>query len=136
VTSSFLDAFEEFVGASGWRTVPSPAQLLDEWAGFVESCEEGYDDNIYEFRNDRSVRDLWGRVLHDAQLRRFEELHELQRAVDRIDERYRRLCRDDVQMGKEGDPWWRRCVPRNAGGELAQDLLQKYGIDPVVEHGQ
>ena len=127
---SFLQAFEELVGASGWRTIPSPAQLVEQWEQFVELCEDGYDDNIYEFENDRSVRDLLGRALHDSTLRAFPELAELRSAVDRIDDRYRQLCRDDVVMGREGDPWWRRCVPANAGGELADDLLDKYRIEP------
>lgn len=125
---SFLDAFEEFVGASGWRTIPSPAQLVEQWEQFVEICEEGYDDNIYEFDNDRSVRDLLGRALHDSTLRRFPEHAELRAEVERIDERFRATCRTDVFLGREGDPWWRRGVPRNATGELADDLLDKYGI--------
>ena len=129
-TESFLQRFEDFVGASGWRTIPSPAQLLEQWEQFVEACEDGYDDNIYEFENDRTVRDLWGRILHSSSLREFREVGELRAAVAAIDERFRRACRDDVQLGKEGDPWWRRCVPRNAEGELADDLLDKYGIEP------
>lgn len=129
MSGSFLERFEELVGASGWRTPASPAQLVARWEQFVEQCEDGYDDNIYEYDNDRSVRDLLGRALHDATLRDFPELDELRKAVDLIDDRFRALCRDDVVMGAEGDPWWRRCVPDNAGGELAEDLLDKYGIE-------
>jgi hypothetical protein len=127
---TFLEAFEELVGASGWRRIPSPSELLQQWEAFVEACEEGYDDNIHEFENDRSVRDLWGRILHDPTLRRFPELDDLREAVERIDERYRRLSRDDVLLGRDGDPWWRRRVPRQVGDELADDLAERYGIEP------
>lgn len=33
------------------------AYLLDRWVWFVEVVEQGYDDSIYEYTNDLSVRD-------------------------------------------------------------------------------
>jgi hypothetical protein len=129
-TPEFIARFDEFIGASGWRASRSPAQLVTQWADFVGACEAGYSSTIYEYENERSVRDLLDRALHDPILRKFPQLDELHREVERIDERFRRVCREDVTFRDADTPWWRRCVPRRAEGEFAEDLESMYGIHP------
>lgn len=127
--SEFLDRFEEFVGASGWRTTPSPAQLVEQWREFVEACEEGYSSTIYDYENERSVRDLLDRALNDPILRRFSEIEYLRSSVNEIDEQFRSACRQDVSVGDPSWPWWRRCVPQRAEGEFAADLRAQWGVE-------
>lgn len=127
--SEYLERFEEFVGASGWRTTPSPAGLVDHWRDFVETCEAGFSSTIYEYANERAVRDLLDKALNDPVLRRFPELADLRASVEEIDARYRLACRDDVSIGDATAPWWQRCVPRQAEGELAADLRAQFGVD-------
>ena len=40
--------------------------LLREWRAFVTQVERGYDDSIYEYTNDLSVRDRLERLLAGA----------------------------------------------------------------------
>lgn len=127
--SDFLDRFEEFIGASGWRTVVSPAQLLERWRGFVEACEEGYSSTIYEYENERAVRDLLEKALNDPILRKFPEIEGLRSSIEVTDERFRRACRDEVTVGDPNWPWWKRCVPRRAEGEFAADIRAQWEVD-------
>lgn len=129
----FLARFEEFVGSSGWRTTPSPAQMVTQWDEFVEACETGYYSTIYDYENERSVRDLLDRALHDPILRKYPQTDELRQQVERIDQRFRQTCRDDVSFGGPDRPWWKRCVPRRAEGELAEDLESLHGIRPLAD---
>lgn len=131
--SNFLQAFEQMVGASGWRTLRSPAQLVEQWDSFVTACEEGYDDTIYEFTNERSVRDLLEAALTNRGLQRYGELDDLRRSVAAIDARFRAACRDDAEIEARDSPWWHRCVPTKAGGQLAEDLKSRYGIEPLSD---
>lgn len=127
--SEFLGRFEKVVRASGWRTTPSPAELVSYWRDFVETCEEGYSSTIYDYENERAVRDLLDQAFHDPILRKFAEIDDLRASVEEIDDRFRRACRDDVVIGDADVPWWRRCVPRRAEGEFAADLRSKFDID-------
>lgn len=127
--TEFLERFEEFAGASRWRTTPSPAGLIDHWREFVETCEEGYSSTIYDYENERAVRDLLEKALNDPILRRYPELVDLRASVDDIDTRFRKACRDDVSIGDASAAWWKRCVPRKADGEFAADLRAKFGVE-------
>lgn len=129
--SDFLQRFEEFVGASRWRTVSTPTQLLEHWNAFVAACEEGYADTIYDYENERSVRDLLESALQDPVLKRYEETVALRDSVLEIDARFRAACRDDVELGGTDAPWWRRSVPKKAEGDFAEDLMRLYGIGPT-----
>jgi hypothetical protein len=132
-SSEFLERFEERVGASGWRTLPSPSALVDQWRNFVETCAEGYASTIYEYENERSVRDLLETLIHDSTLRRYPELESLRDAVNEIDRRFRAECREDAAIGRADAPWWQRCVPRSVQGEFAEDLKSMFGITTATD---
>jgi len=126
--AEFFDGFGAVVAANGWTSAPSPSGLLAQWGGFVDVCASGYSSTIYEYHDELSVRDLLQQVLDAPTLQRFVELVELRAGVEEVDQRFRSVCRDDLVIGLPGDPWWRRCVPRLATGEFADDLQRRYGI--------
>ena len=91
--------------------------LLQEWSRFVTAVERGYDDSIYEYTNDISVRDRLERVIAGASpgLRA-----QLERAVAEDDRRFTAATEEAARpLGKS--PWAQR-VPRRLVGELADDL--------------
>ena len=85
--------------------------MLGRWRDFVTTVERGYDDSIYEYTNDLSVRD------------RLERL--VQGAIAEDDRRFEAATQEaDRPLGaftEEAPTWWRR-VPRRRVGELAEDL--------------
>ncbi len=54
---------EELTRLLGGATLGS---LLQEWGRVVTAVERGYDDSIYEYTNDLSVRDRLERVVEGA----------------------------------------------------------------------
>jgi hypothetical protein len=97
--------------------------MLGRWSDFVTRVERGYDDSIYEYTNDLSVRDRLERVVHGAGpgLRA-----KLEGALAEDDRRFEAATEDSArplgEFGQTTPPrWWRR-VPRRPAGELAEDL--------------
>ena len=97
--------------------------LLRRWGDLVTQVERGYDDSIYEYTNDLSVRDRLERVVQGAGpgLRA-----KLEGALAGDDGRFEAATEDSARpLGAPGaaePPWWWRRVPRRRGGELADDL--------------
>jgi hypothetical protein len=96
--------------------------LLGSWSAFVTTVERGYEDSIYEYTNDLSVRDR----LEDIAAEAGPSLHaKLQGALGEDDRRFAAATQDaDRALGEFADggrSWWRR-VPRRRVGELAEDL--------------
>jgi hypothetical protein len=94
--------------------------LLRGWRAFVTQVERGYDDSIYEYTNDLSVRDRLERLLAGAGPSLRAALAE---AVAGDDARFEAATEPAVRPLRETapPPWWCR-VPRRRVGELAQDL--------------
>jgi hypothetical protein len=93
--------------------------MLGRWRAFVTAVERGYDDSIYEYTNDLSVRDRLERVASGAgpALRA-----KLESALAEDDRRFEAATEEaDRPLGASGGAWWRR-VPRRRVGELAADL--------------
>ena len=97
--------------------------LLRRWSGFVTQVERGYDDSIYEYTNDLSVRDRLERLATRAGpgLRAT-----LEAALAADDRRFEAATEEAARpLGEFGDadpPWWWRRVPLRRVGELAEDL--------------
>ncbi|WP_405060286.1 hypothetical protein OG474_01240 [Kribbella sp. NBC_01505] len=122
-TREFLAAFRE--AASG-----TPTGLIAAWTSFVDQAEAGYSDNIYEFRNDLSVRGRIEKLLGSAELQGFEQMGWVRAEIAEVDERYRALL---IEVdGPAGRGWWEAGVPRVAGAELAADFAEQYGIEVAV----
>jgi hypothetical protein len=108
---------EELARLLGGATLGS---LLQEWGHFVTAVERGYDDSIYEYTNDLSVRDRLERVVAGASpgLR-----GQLEQALAADDGRFEAATEDaERPLGATYTTWWWRRVPRRRVGELADDL--------------
>jgi hypothetical protein len=96
--------------------------MLGRWSSFVTDVERGYDDSIYEYTNDLSVRDRLESVVAGAGpgLRA-----KLDAALADDDRRFaastQEAARPLGEFEHESPSWWRR-VPLRRVGELAEDL--------------
>jgi hypothetical protein len=97
--------------------------MLGRWSHFVTQVERGYDDSIYEYTNDLSVRDRLERVIAGATPSLRAKLEGVLAADDR---RFEAATEESARplgaFGEAGPPWWWRRVPRRRVGELADDL--------------
>jgi hypothetical protein len=97
--------------------------MLRRWSGLVNQVERGYDDSIYEYTNDLSVRDRLERVAHGAGPGLRAKLDG--RLAD-DDRRFEAATEEGArplgEFGEASPPWWWRRVPRRRAGELAEDL--------------
>jgi hypothetical protein len=95
--------------------------LLTSWRRFVSEVERGYDDSIYEYTNDLSVRDRLERVVTGAgpALRA-----KLEAAAAEGDRRFEAATEEAARplSALADPPWWWRRVPVRRIGELADDL--------------
>jgi hypothetical protein len=96
--------------------------MLGRWRAFVTTVERGYEDSIYEYTNDLSVRDRLEGVAAGADSSLRAKLHS---ALAEDDRRFAAATQEAGRaLGTFPDgalPWWRR-VPRRRVGELAEDL--------------
>jgi hypothetical protein len=97
--------------------------MLRGWSDFVTRVQRGYDDSIYEYTNDLSVRDRLEQLVLGAGpgLRAA-----LQGGIEEDDRRFEAVTEESVRpLGEFKDsppPWWWRRVPRRRAGELGEDL--------------
>jgi hypothetical protein len=91
--------------------------LLQDWNRLVTEVERGYDDSIYEYTNDISVRDRLERVIARASpgLRA-----QLEGAVAEDDRRFAAATEEAARP--LGTSRWAQRVPTRRVGELAEDL--------------
>ncbi len=93
--------------------------MLRRWSDFVTAVERGYDDSIYEYTNDLSVRDRLERVAAGAGPGLRAKLDAALAADDR---RFTAATEEAARpLGADSSSWWGR-VPRRRVGELAEDL--------------
>lgn len=97
-------------------------QLLGQWSELVRAVERGYDDSIYEYTNDLSVRDRLQDLIAASSSTLADKLRG---ELAPIDERFTAATEAAARplSAAPGDlaPWWRR-VPRRRDGEFADDL--------------
>jgi hypothetical protein len=97
--------------------------MLRRWSDFVTQVERGYDDSIYEYTNDLSVRDRLERLVDGAGpgLRA-----KLEGALAEDDRRFEAATEDSARpLGAGRSAWWWRRVPRRLVGELAEDIAER-----------
>lgn len=103
----------------------SIASLLERWQQFVKAVEEIYDDSIYEYTNDLSVRDLLEKVINacpsTVRIR-------LTNALSPTDRRFLTVTRpmSVPLMHRSGNSlgWWWFRMPLRLGPELQNDLQE------------
>ena len=97
--------------------------------GFVRAVERGYDDSIYEYTNDLSVRDRLESLVAGSSPTLRSKLREVLAPVDdrfelATEPAIRPLSATPGELGS----WWQR-VPKHREGELADDLEAMGHID-------
>ena len=88
------------------------AGLLAKWAAFVTSVEHGYKVGLEDYRNDLDLRAILALAGLDAAAKADDE--RLRRMLTATDKR--------VWESSAGDPFWDFGYPKNASGELLEDL--------------
>lgn len=115
--------------AVGGSTPTSLNELFGQWSDFVQAVERGYDDSIYEYTNDLSVRD---RLEHLVAASSATLRDKLRGALAPVDERFAIATEPAMRplSAARGDlaTWWRR-VPKRREGELAEDLQAMGNIE-------
>ncbi|GIH05287.1 hypothetical protein Rhe02_33540 [Rhizocola hellebori] len=125
ISSDIDRLFREAVQGAGWSRSLSASEVAAEWERFVVACESGYDENIYEYNNDLSIRDLIEVLLNDADLDLRSRLDWWVEKVQTVDRRFRQLLRS--RDADSAGAWWRDRPLLFAGPELAADFEQHYG---------
>lgn len=97
--------------------------MLHRFSDFVTRVQRGYDDSIYEYTNDLTVRDRLQRVVQGA---RPGLRAKLERALAEGDRRFEAATEESArplgEFGEASPPWWWRRMPRRRPRELAEDL--------------
>jgi len=91
------------------------AGLIDGWRKFVESVERGYKLGLEDYRNDLDLRGIIAMLGLDGE-------------VAELDRRFQGLLTDREKRVWEtsgDDPFWDFGYPRNAQGELLDDLKKE-----------
>ncbi|MDT7723837.1 MAG: hypothetical protein QOI21_413 [Actinomycetota bacterium] len=103
------------------------SNLLDEWDQLVGFIEEGYHDNIDEYRFDLRVRGALEELVRAPDLPEWTR----EKLVE-IDSRLRAVLRPERAEEDPAVPWWLARIPRYAGQELADNLATWYGVQVEV----
>jgi len=104
------------------RTLTLPL-LMERWKNFVDEVEAGYDDCIYEYTNDLTVRDLLQIVLDNSPLTLRDKLiGALQIWDQRFDAATEISARSVLPDKGKTQAWWWFRVPIRPGAELKNDL--------------
>lgn len=91
------------------------AGLIDRWRKFVESVERGYKFGLEDYRNDLDLRGIIAMLGLDGE-------------VSDLDQRFEAMltdCGKRVWETSPGAPFWDFGYPRNASGDLLEDLTKE-----------
>ena len=98
----------------------SLGSLIQDWRRLIAAVERGYEDSIYEYTNDLSVRDRLERVIACASSGLRAQLEGVLAAEDK---RFEAATEEAARpLGVAYTGWWWQRVPLRRVGELAQDL--------------
>jgi hypothetical protein len=128
MNGEFLLRFEEFLGRSGWPTIPSPWDIVERWERLVDVCANCYQWGFYEFDDEVRVRALLERAFSDSRLIEYRQLQEMRQRVEAADKRFRELL-SKQSIRDEQAPWWQRAVLARAGDEYRDDMRRLYGVE-------
>lgn len=88
------------------------AGLIQRYREFVQEVERGYEFSIFDYRNDLDGRAIIRLIGADAEVKELDE-----RLEAMLTDREKR-----VWESAPGDPFWDFGYPKNARGDLAEDL--------------
>lgn len=111
------------------QRVTNLAELLHRWERLISSLATGYEDSIYEYKNDLTTRDILERLLGQA----TESLQaKLLTAILPLDEAFKnstQLLSRPLARNKPDNWWWWRCIPSQPSPELEADLRSERFLD-------
>ncbi len=97
--------------------------LLSKWKEFVIAVVQGYDDSVYEYTNDLSVRDLLQSIIDNCPLALRQKIYSV---INNYDERFKAVTiekSEPILKSKTNHSyWWWYRVPKYPGAELENDL--------------
>lgn len=111
-----------------WRRKPTADELERGWKAFIAECEHGYTMGIYEYDNDRFVRNMIQLVLEVEGLAASSEVEAYKGRIGALDAQFRSLLQPGVEIDDAGECWWERAVPKYGGAELADDFMRTYHV--------
>src|SRR5690349_10954979 len=95
--SLFSKKANDILSKRGWLRFTSPESLLKGWEGMIAACKKGYEDNIYEYDNDISIREHIELLLSSEILKEYPEFHEFSEAVKSLDTKFSELLQKDAK---------------------------------------
>ncbi|WP_438387114.1 hypothetical protein [Actinopolyspora saharensis] len=128
----FRREFREALIEAKCARMYSPEDLIEMWDDFVGYCEYGYLENIEEYNNDRSTRDLIEDVLNSEKISQGKEIADFSKKVEKIDERFGSILASE-SIRPDGPPYWWKCFPpKYAGPELVDCVRKYFGVEIEV----
>lgn len=124
-----IDRAQTELGSRGWQIRPSPNSVVNGWAGFVQTVERGYDESIYEYSNDMSIR-RWAEEARPFLTPPVAEALDAQLAP--WDERFTAATVEAKRPPGRGQYWFEKRLPRLLVGEMARDV-EALGLMPPIE---
>lgn len=105
--------------------------LLTKWHDFVTQIEVGYNNSIYDYTNELSIRDVLEELLEQLP---NEIKGKLSTVLKPLDDRYmeatNRIQRSlSLNPQRKAQSWWYR-IPKRLGPELRADLQSEGFLQP------
>jgi hypothetical protein len=103
--------------------------LIGRWQNFIEELEKGYEDTIYEYRDELVKRDILARILNASSPSLKTKLSS---TLDPLDIRFDNLTvsiQKPLLDGMEQDHTWWYKVPKKANDEFMEYLRHEKYID-------
>jgi hypothetical protein len=127
----FLRAVEIALKSIGTNANNSPATLIDQWSRFVDTCTVGYTWNIYEFKNELTVRDVIESILGSDRLKEYPEYNLFKEEINKVDSRFKDLL-FPIPGNYNSGFWWRNGILKKSGKEYSEDIKSLYNITVEV----
>ncbi|WP_444664897.1 hypothetical protein ACT17Q_04155 [Cellulomonas sp. CW35] len=133
MSTSLAEQFAQILRGEGRRSSWSPAAFLEAWSQFVEECELSYSSGIYEYEDERSVRDVMERLVTWPFDNPPVGLEDFKAAMAATDDRFRRLIRGGPIIRPQAAFWWQSHLPPFGGEQLVEDAKRLYDVDLELE---
>ncbi len=101
--------------------------LIQKWLSFVDECEDGFQWDFSEYKNEIRVRYLIQCLIDDERLSKAAELKEAFDEIEKLDNRFKSLLKTDDSLD-EARTWWERGILAKAGQDYCQYIYDAHGI--------
>lgn len=101
--------------------------LLDKWRFFIGECEEGYQWDYSEYKNEIGTRHLIQQLLNNEEIAAADEFKEVFVELGRLDQKFQNLLQPKIVLEK-GEGWWDKGVLKKAGKEYCLYMYDAHAI--------